>query len=233
MLILGFIETALELVPEQIIQDPLILRNAQERGKSPKQLLLDEAVHSLALQKLPDAEKRGRPDIVHRSLLTALDSVLAREGQLEIFIHTYADHVILINSQTRLPRRVARFIGLIEQLLVAHRVPLQGPPLLQMYSGTLQSYLEEVGPSKCFLLTKEGHPIPPAQFAQMLLAETKPVVLIGGFAHGPVNSRLSTLVDEQVSFDPESLSTSTVVGMLIHGIENALNLAAHRFDSKC
>lgn len=232
MLILGFIETALELVPEEILQDPLILRNAKERGKSPEQLLLDEAVHSPALQKLPDAEKRGRPDIVHRGLLAALDSVLARAGQLEIFIHTYADRVILVNSQTRLPRRVPRFIGLIEQLFVTHRVPLQGPPLLELYSGTLKSYLEEVGSSKCVLLTKEGRPTPPARFAQMLLAETKPVVLIGGFAHGSVNSGITPLVDEQVSFDPESLSTTTVVGMLIHSIENALDLAAHRFNPK-
>ncbi|MFW9984574.1 MAG: 16S rRNA methyltransferase, partial [Candidatus Odinarchaeota archaeon] len=79
MLILGLIDAALELVPVEITSDPAVISTAKSRGKPPDQILLDDALHSKALQQLPDNEKRGRPDIIHRSLLTALDSILARE----------------------------------------------------------------------------------------------------------------------------------------------------------
>lgn len=230
MLVLGLVETALELVPPELSKHPLVIASAQDRGKPPEAILLDEAYHAKALQTIQDAEKRGRPDIAHRSLLTALDSVLAREGQLELFVHTYPGKLIRIKQGTRLPRRASRFIGLMEQLLAKTRVPVTGTPLLTIHSGTLETYLQEVNPSKTFLLAKDGDPSTPRQFAELLLAEANPVVLVGGFAHGNTSANLNRLVDQQVSIDPELLSTSTVVGMLIHSIENASGLAQHRFN---
>lgn len=230
MLILGLIDTALELVPVEIRSDPAVVSNAQSRGKPPEHILLDEALHSKALQQLPDAEKRGRPDIVHRSLLAALDSVLAREGQLEVFVHTYNDAIIEVQPGTRLPRRIARFTGLMEQLLVSNRVPISGNPLMQIRPEPLKAYLEHLKPSRIYLLSPNGTPTPPTQLAQTLLAETKPVVLVGGFAHGEPASTTSKIADHQVSIDPESLPTSTVVGMMIHNVESVLNLTSRRFQ---
>jgi rRNA small subunit pseudouridine methyltransferase Nep1 len=232
MLILGLIDTALELVPVEITSDPNVVSTAKSRGKSPEHILLDESLHSKALQQLPDAEKRGRPDIVHRSLLTALDSVLAREGQLEVFIHTYNGEIIEVQSGTRLPRRTARFTGLMEQLLVTKRVPVSGNPLLQIRPEPLKAYLEHLKPSKIYLLSPDGTPTPPTQLAQTLLAETKPVVLVGGFAHGEPAPTTSKNADHQVSIDPESLPTSTVVGMIIHSVESVLNLTSRRFQQQ-
>jgi rRNA small subunit pseudouridine methyltransferase Nep1 len=229
MLVLGLIETALELVPKDLATHPAIIANAQLRNKTPEQILLDESLHSKAFRNLSDAKKRGRPDIAHRSLLVALDSVLARAGQLEVFVHTYSGDIIQIASKTRLPRRTPRFVGLIEQLFLTKRVPPDGTPLLQLVPGTLETYLKALNPSRIVLLSEKGIPMSPLKLAQTLQPETKPVVLIGGFAHGDPQTDLSALVDQQVSFDPEQLPVSTIVGMLIHGMELALNLISQRF----
>ncbi len=232
MLILGLLETGLELIPTEIVNNPTILSSAQLRGKTPETMLLDESFHANALHQLPDAEKRGRPDIAHRSLLTALDSVLAREQQLDVFLHTYEGKIITIKPGTRLPRRTPRFVGLIEQLLVHHRVPTQGEALLQIRPGTLETYLQELHPTTTILLSPEGTPQSPLQLAQTLQKEPKPVVFVGGFAHGQVSPAFAPLINQQVSFDPALLPTSTVVGMLIHGYEQALNLTAQRFRQR-
>jgi len=229
MLVLGLIDTALELVPATIAHHPAILTNAQLRGKAPTEILLDESIHSKALHGLPDAERRGRPDIAHRSLLTALDSVLAREELLDIFIQTYTGEIIRIAQGTRLPRRTRRFVGLMEQLLLNKRVPLSGPPLLQVNPGTLETYLEELNPSQTILLSEKGTPMSPTQLAKALLNEANPLVLVGGFAHGEPDSSIVRVVDLQVSFDPDALPTSTIVGMLIHSMEQVLDLSARRF----
>ena len=232
MLFLGLIDAALELVPVEITSDPAVVSTAKSRGKPPNKILLDEALHSKALLQLPDNEKRGRPDIIHRSLLTALDSVLAREGQLEVFIHTYAGEIIEVQSDTRLPRRTSRFTGLMEQLLVKKRVPVSGNPLLQIRPEPLKAYLKHLNPSKIFLLSPDGKPTPPVQLAQTLIDETNPLVLVGGFAHGEPSPTPKKIADHHVSIDPEPLPTSTVVGMILHSVEGVLDLTSRRFQQQ-
>ena len=70
----------------------------------------------------------------------------------------------------------------------------------------------------------------PTQLAKSLRNETNPVVLVGGFAHGSPKSDFANIVDQRVSFDPETLPVSTIVGMLIHGMEQIMDLSTHRFQ---
>ena len=49
MLVLGLVETALELVPDEIMQDVSVVTSAKLRGKPPHQILLDEALHIFLL----------------------------------------------------------------------------------------------------------------------------------------------------------------------------------------
>ena len=176
MLVLGLIESAIELVPEKLANDPSVVTSAQLRGKPPTQILLDESLHSKVMGNLPDSEKRGRPDVVHRCLLVALDSVLAKEQLLEVFVHTNSGEIIQIATGTRLPRRTQRFVGLMEQLFLHKRVPLKGDPLLQIVPGNLETYLQSIEPSQTFLLSVEGPPMSPNRLAEILVQETKPVV---------------------------------------------------------
>lgn len=230
MIILGLIETALELVPAELSTHPVVVNTAKMRGKPPQEILLDESLHSKVLQTLPDAEKRGRPDIAHRSLLIALDSVLARAGQLNVFVHTYTGEIITIHPGTRLPRRTPRFVGLMEQLLLNKRVPPTGEPLLQVIPETLDSHIRQMKPSQTILLSEKGLPVSPTQLAKTLLKEPNSVVLVGGFAYGSPKSDFTNSIDQRVSIDPETLPVSTIVGMLIHGVEQVLDLSIRRFQ---
>jgi len=232
MLSLGIVETALELVPPAIAKHPAVVAAAKIRGRPPARILLDEAVHSPAMRNLPDSEKRGRPDIAHRALLAILDSVFVRENQLAVlFVHTYDGHVIEIDPSTRLPRRFVRFVGLMEQLLSgpAKEAGPEARSLLRIRPEPLTAFVQQLHPSRVILLTEDGDPTPSTELAQRLQAEPNPLVLVGGFPRGTFTRAVQELAVQQVSLDPEPLSTSTVVGMLLHSLENTLDLARRRF----
>lgn len=229
-MLIGIVESALELVPKLITNHPTILAAAQSREKKPEHTLLDEALHARAMHRLDAREKRGRPDILHRSLLMIFDSVFAREKPVHVFIHTYDGRIIEITPQTRLPRRFNRFTGLIEQLLITGQVPPQGPPLLQVRQDALATYVKGLEPSQVFLLSSKGALTSPARFIQQLLAESNPLILMGGFAHGTFSSEITQLANTTVSLDPESLPTSTILGMILHNLETVLQLGDQRIQ---
>lgn len=58
-----------------------------------------------------------RPDITHQSLLMLFDSPLNRAGLLQVYIHTAHNVLIEINPQTRIPRTLKRFGGLMGELI--------------------------------------------------------------------------------------------------------------------
>ena len=94
MLTLVLADTELERVPAAIQRHPSVRASARRRGKSPTSVLLDSSFHHAALEKVPEGERRGRPDIAHIVLVVALDSILNLEGGLRLFIHTRNDEVI-------------------------------------------------------------------------------------------------------------------------------------------
>ena len=231
MLDLGIIESSLELVPQIIAQHPAIRAAAITRKKKSEHTLLDEAVHSTVIKSLPDFEKRGRPDILHRSLLTALDSILAREGHLRLFVHTCADAIIEVKSQTRLPRRFTRFTGLMEQLLLTKRVPPKGPALIRLRRRKLAVHVQRLKPSTIFLLSEKGKPTPPKELAHLISSEDKPLVMIGGFAHGDFSPAVMELAERKVCIYPAPLSASTVVSIVLQSVANQLGLSKQRFNA--
>ncbi|HID15949.1 MAG TPA: 16S rRNA methyltransferase, partial [Candidatus Atribacteria bacterium] len=116
-------EAALETIPKQIINHPLIRKHSKKRGKKPSEMLLDTSYHYAAMKKLDGRWKRGRPDIIHITLLQILGSPANLQGKIKVYIHTRNNKVIYINPETRLPRNYLRFTGLIEQLFKTRKVP--------------------------------------------------------------------------------------------------------------
>ncbi|TRM76859.1 16S rRNA methyltransferase, partial [Sulfolobus sp. A20-N-F8] len=66
------LESAIELVPREIVDHPSVIKNAKRRGKKPEDTLLDISLHYHAMKSLENKYKRGRPDIVHQALLLIL-----------------------------------------------------------------------------------------------------------------------------------------------------------------
>src|SRR6267143_5045547 len=142
MLSLILAESSIELVPNEIAGHPAIIRWAKTKKKDPRHLILDQSYHHSAILRLgKSGVARGRPDIVHFSLLLALGSPLNADNQLHCIVHTRDDHVITIDPHTRLPRNTDRFTGLIEQLYQESVVPSSGLPLMKLSKEYLKDML--------------------------------------------------------------------------------------------
>ena len=64
-------ESALELVPYDLEDHTSVISHAKKLGKHPSEILLDNSWHFAAMKGLKNEIKRGRPDLVHFSILEA------------------------------------------------------------------------------------------------------------------------------------------------------------------
>ncbi len=169
-----FLEASIEPVPRSIWSHPSVAADARRRGKSPAEILLEDSKHHSAMRSLEYREKRGRPDIVHQCLLLLLDSEIAAE--VDVFVHTIRGDIIWINPETRLPRNLNRFIGLMEDLLVKKRIVADGRILLEL----TDMKLEDIIAGRRVLLLKEGEK--KEELGELLADDV--VICIGAFPHG-------------------------------------------------
>ncbi len=200
-------DSELELVPEKMAGHPQAKGRAKNRGKPAVETLLDSSYHYKALWKEP---RRGRPDIVHISLLLAQDSLANRRGDLKVFVHTRNDVVVEVDPKARLPRNYERFAGLMEQLLKEGQVPPQGDALLKTEEMTLQELLKKLG-KKVVVFDPEGKKTP----LKKLKLEKKTVV-VGGF---PSGGFLSDFEGKRVSLGEEKLCAWSAVAYALASLE--------------
>lgn len=197
MLTLVIAESALELVPQSIVDHPVIVKSAQKRGKLPEKILLDSNFHHAAMRNLRSAHKRGRPDIVHVALLCALESVVNKQGLLNVYVHTWNDDIISVNPETRIPRSYNRFCGLIEDLFEKGSVK----DLLRVEKKLLNPFLERL-PGKKVVMHEKG---------DFLHLERDLVCVVGGFPHGDFETELPY---PRSRISSENLTAWTVVSEL-------------------
>jgi len=222
MLNLIFVEAALETIPPAIQGHPAVRASARRRGKIPSQILLDRSLHHAAMRTLPEAERRGRPDIIHFCLLEALGSPLNREGGLRIWVHTFGGYGIEVSPEARLPRDCNRFNGLAEQLFAFGRVPPEGgEALLSLRPMTLKALVDRIGARHIVALTSHGAPESLDELCGRLIDAEENAVFIGAYPSGPMRPETLSLVDEAVSIYPSSLEAWTVTSRLIYEFEKA------------
>jgi rRNA small subunit pseudouridine methyltransferase Nep1 len=225
MLTLILAESSIELIPKVIVNDPSIISDAKKRRKKPEQLILDRSYHHKAINRLSDPEKRGRPDIIHITLLNCLGSPLNLTGRLTTYVHTFEDFIIEISSRTRIPRNSERFKGIMEQLFESHRVPTTGKPLLQLRKSSLKELIKKVAPSYVGALTTQGKYETPTNLGRLILNHKRPVLIIGGFSKGHFTKETLKLADQQISIFPKGLESWTVASKMIFAYEQALEFS--------
>lgn len=208
---------------------PAVARHAERLGKRPNQLLLDRSYHHAAMAGLQDAERRGRPDIVHLSLLEAMGTPLNQEGMLRVYVHTFNNHVLRFDPKVRLPRNYDRFKGLMEQLYELGRVPPQGPAMAELEKRTLETLMDEIRPDYVLALSRIGRPRRLEEVAQDMSRRRMPAVMVGGFPRGHFGEETLRVVDELVSIDPETLDAWIVTSRVVYEYERAINLPELRF----
>ncbi len=218
-------EAALETIPPVLYNHPLILKHARKRKKHPHEMLLDVSIHYPAMkERLRDFYKRGRPDLIHVTLLNLLESPLNRKGLLRIYIHTVNDIVLFMNPKIRLPKNYNRFIGLMEQLFKNGKVPPDARhPLIILKNLSLSDLIKKISTKEPILLSERGKRIRFRKLVQQLVKDRAPII-IGGFQHGDFSEETYSLTDKVYSVYEESLPTWTIASHIITLYEDELNL---------
>lgn len=220
----------MEIVPQAIISHPQILRYIKRLGKKREFTILDKSYHYQAMVNLVEKERRGRPDIIHLTLLEALGAPLNLEGLLRVYVHTYNNHIITFKPEIRLPRNFNRFIGLMEQLFEKRKVPPEGDALMTLQDGSLEKLLGGVKPKHSVVLTRNGQPEPPFKLAERLAKYEELVVVVGGFPQGHISEQSLRLINEQISIDPSGLDAGIATSRLLSAYEAAIGLMERRLQ---
>ncbi len=217
MLILLLVDCGIELIPNQLMNHPAVLKNLKTDDFATR--LLDNALHHSAMKGLTDFDKRGRPDIVHLSLLNALGSTLNKNGHLKIFMHTIQGDIFKIESDVRLPRNYNRFKGLIAQLVQEHRITFENNELISLVDGGLKSFLQAFQDPHIIMLSRQGKiftdycDIFPEDRSKNVIA------VIGGFQKGTFSSKVQELSNNIVSVSEHPLDAWIVVSKVIEHYE--------------
>jgi rRNA small subunit pseudouridine methyltransferase Nep1 len=226
-------ESALETIPRQLWQHPQVRKYAEKKGKKAQFLLLDRSYHHAAMKNLEENEKRGRPDIVHFSLLEALGSPLSREGLLQVYVHTVSDCVVSVNQKTRLPRNYNRFLGLVEQLFELKQIPQESAPLLTLTENMdLPQLTERIKPDYVMAFSRKGAPKTVEEAISEFSEKKSPLAIVGGFPHGTFSETTFKLADQVVAIDREMLEAWTVTARIIYEYEKMIGLPSKRLVIK-
>jgi len=215
-------ESSIELVPNELVHHPAVVKRAQRKRKDPKTLVLDQTYHHSAILRLGlRGTGRGRPDIPHFSLLLALGSPLNLTGGLRCYVHTRDNNIIKVDPKTRLPRNTDRFTSLLEQLYQEKVVPPIGHPLLSIKPGHIGDLLDEIS-GKVITLTTRGLPKRIDEVASRLAEHDNPVLLVGGFPNGHFSKETLSKAKESYQIHSQGLEAWTVVARAIYDYERAI-----------
>ncbi len=217
-------ESALETVPKELLNHPATLGVTKRRGIIPKEMMLDRSYHHKAMIHLKNSKKRGRPDIVHITLLEVLGAPLNKGGLLKTYIHTINDYVIEVSPEIRLPKNYNRFVGLIEQLFKFKKVPKEGDILLSLYHIKLEKLIKKLNPSKILIFSTVGKLESVRAVAEKIAKEKRPLIIIGGFPHGNFSKETLKLADDVISISNEALEASIVASRIIYEYEVSIGL---------
>ena len=218
-------EASLELVPRELWKHPAVIKTAKRRGKSPGEILLDTSLHYAAMKNLKNREKRGRPDIVHVTLLEVQGSPLNLEGMMRVYVHTINDFVLFIRPDTRIPKNYNRFVGLMEQLFIEGKVPpVAEIPLIYLKTMKLRDLIKFIKADKVILLSEKGERKKPKDIALELRKYNNPAIIIGGFPHGDFSKETYSITNTIYSIYHKSLDTWIAVSRIVSAIEEVLDL---------
>ena len=104
----------------------------QKNSKTPAKTLLDNSWHFAAMKGLDNEIKRGRPDLVHLTLLSICTTPAFYDRRVTVQVHTIDNKVINISNDTRLPKSYHRFQGLMEQLFTEKEIRSTYDPQILM-----------------------------------------------------------------------------------------------------
>lgn len=220
MLSLIIAESALELVPLELQRHNAITSYARRFNKKPSEVLLDISWHFGAMKGIKNEIKRGRPDLVHFSLLEACSIPLYFENKLKIYVHTIDDKVISIGQNVRLPKSYHRFMGLVEKLYATEKIKENDSTLLEIQEMSFGNLIKKLSPKKTIALSSTGIQSSYQKLANEI--EDGTCIVIGGFSKGQFLDQNKIYFDKIVSVDKTPLEAHIIVSRVLYEYEKRI-----------
>ena len=220
MLTIILTESSLELIPKELRNHPAVLSYSKKFKKDPSHTLLDNSWHFGAMKGLDNEIKRGRPDIVHLTLLSLCTTPAFYESKIKIFVHTTNEKIISINNKTRLPKSYHRFQGLIEKLFLTSKIETNNETLMELYSSSLSNIISKIKPARIIGLTTKGKKITLDKLVQQIPDNS--CILIGGFQKGHFNQYTEKIINESFSINDSSLEAHLVASRFVYEYEKTI-----------
>ena len=213
-------ESALELVPYELEDHPSVISHARKLGKHSSEILLDNSWHFAAMKGIKNEIKRGRPDIVHFSILEATTIPLYLENKLNLFVHTIDDKVIRFGKNVHLPKSYHRFQGVMEKLYQEKKIIANNEILLEIKEQTFSELLDEIKPSKIVGFSTEGELSSYEKIAAQISDNS--CIILGGFQKGHFSDSVQNKITDLYSVGNESFEGHVVTSRILYEYEKTI-----------
>jgi rRNA small subunit pseudouridine methyltransferase Nep1 len=213
-------ESSLELIPKKIHNHPSVTSYSKKFKKNSSNTLLDNSWHFGAMKGLDNEIKRGRPDIIHLTLLSLCTTPVFYKNKIKVFVHTVNDEVISINNNTRLPKSYHRFQGLMEKLFLTKKIESEDEILMEMKNSSLSQLVSKIKPTQIIGLTTQGQKISLDKLVKQI--EENSCIILGGFQKGHFSNETEKIIEESFSINDSSLEAHLVASRLAYEYEKTI-----------
>jgi len=220
LLSLVIAESALELVPIELQRHNSVTASARRFNKKPSEILLDISWHFAAMKGIKNEIKRGRPDLVHFSLLEACSIPLYFENRLNVFVHTIDDKVISIGQNVRLPKSYHRFIGLVEKLYDTKEIKENSNTLLTLKDMSFGELIRKINPEQTIALSSKGIKSSYQKLSEEIKNNT--CLVVGGFSKGQFSDKNKEYFDKIISVDNNPLEAHIIISRILYEYEKRI-----------
>jgi rRNA small subunit pseudouridine methyltransferase Nep1 len=220
LLSLVIAESALELVPKELQKHNSVIASARRFNKKPAEILLDISWHFAAMKGIKNEIKRGRPDLVHFSLLEACSIPLYFENKLNVFVHTIDDKVISVGQNVRLPKSYHRFIGLVEKLYATGKIEENNNILLEIKDMNFGNLIKKINPKQIIALSSKGIKSSYQKVAEEMDDDT--CLVVGGFSKGQFSDKNKDYFNKIVLVDKNPLEAHIIISRVLYEYEKRI-----------
>ena len=213
-------QSSLELVPTELKHHPSVISHARKLGKRPSEILLDNSWHFAAMKGIENEMKRGRPDLVHFSILEATTIPLYIQNKMKLFVHTIDDKVISFGENVHIPKSYHRFEGVIEKLYQEKKITTNNDILLEIKEQTFSELIDEINPSKVIGFSTKGQNSTYEKIAKEITDNT--CIVLGGFQKGHFSDSVENKITDLYSVGDESFEGHVVVARMLYEYEKTI-----------
>jgi len=215
-------DASIELVPKKFQARDSCKLVESRFGIPPENQILDDNFHHDIVERLPEKEKRGRPDVVHFALLDIMGTPAYRENMILPIIHTINQEVIRIGEGVRPPRTEMRFNGVMSKILRNEMGKIEKD--LFQYDDPMDTkkLIRTLSAEEVYVLSASGVRKDLTQFVSKVTSSDREVSwIVGGFAKGHFSEKTKQVANEMISISNYELPAHIVTSRLSYEIEKS------------